>query len=82
MTYACPTWEFAADSLSFELQRLQNKVLWTTGNLARCTPTSGLRVAFKIPYIYDFVTKLCRQQTEVMLNHETVNFRNIAQDDV
>jgi hypothetical protein len=27
MTYACPTWEFAADSLSFELQRLQNKVL-------------------------------------------------------
>jgi hypothetical protein len=25
-------------------------------------------VAFKIPYVYDYITKLCRTQAEVILN--------------
>jgi hypothetical protein len=29
MTYACPAWEFAADTYLLKLQRLQNKVLRT-----------------------------------------------------
>jgi hypothetical protein len=34
-------------------------------------------MAFKLPYIYDYITKLCRQQAEVIQNHE--NVRNIGQ---
>jgi hypothetical protein len=29
--------------------------------------------------IYDYITKLCRQQAEVLQNHENANVRNIAQ---
>jgi hypothetical protein len=29
-----------------------------------------MHVAFQIPYVYDYVTKLCRKQTEVIQNHE------------
>jgi hypothetical protein len=32
-------------------------------------------IAFKLPYIYDYITKLCRQQAEVIQNH----VRNIGQ---
>jgi hypothetical protein len=32
-----------------------------------------------IPYVYDFITKLCRQQAEVILNHDNENVRNIGQ---
>jgi hypothetical protein len=66
MTYATPAWEFAADSHFVKLQRLQNKVLRTIGNLPRSTPIRDLHMAFKIPYVYDYITKLCRQQAEVI----------------
>jgi hypothetical protein len=36
-------------------------------------------MAFKIPYVYDYITKLCRQQAEVILNHDNENVRNIGQ---
>jgi hypothetical protein len=29
--------------------------------------------------IYDYITKLCRQQAEVIQNHENKNVRNIGQ---
>jgi hypothetical protein len=29
--------------------------------------------------MYDYVTKLCRQQAEVIQNHENTNVRNIGQ---
>jgi hypothetical protein len=35
MTYACPTWELAGDTYNLKLQRLQNKVLGTTGNFSK-----------------------------------------------
>jgi hypothetical protein len=28
-----------------------------------------MHVALKIPYVYDYITKLCRTQKEVILNH-------------
>jgi hypothetical protein len=59
-----------------KLQRLQNKVLRTTVNLPRCTPTRDLHMAFKIPYLYDFIIKLCKQQATVTLNHENANIRS------
>jgi hypothetical protein len=61
------------------LQRLQNKVLRTIGNFPRRTPVRDLHVAFRIPYVYDFITKLCRQQAEVIQNHHNTNVRNIGQ---
>jgi hypothetical protein len=29
-----------------------------------------LPTAFNLPYVYDYVTKLCKQQTEVMQHYE------------
>jgi hypothetical protein len=79
MTYVCPTWEFAADTHLMKLQRLQNRVLRGIGNLDRRTPVRDLHLAFKIPYVYDYITKLCRRQAEVILNHENPNVRAIGQ---
>jgi hypothetical protein len=78
MTYACPTWEFAADTHLMKLQRLQNRVLRAIGNHDRSTPVRDLHLAFKIPYVYDYITKLCRRQA-VILNHENLNVRAIGQ---
>jgi hypothetical protein len=79
MTYACPAWEIAADALLLKLQRLQNKVLRNTGNFPRCTPVRDLHTAFNLPYVYEYITKLCRQQTEVIQNHENEHVRGIGQ---
>jgi hypothetical protein len=62
-----------------KLQRLQNRVLRTIGNLPRRTSVRELHVAFKIPYIYDYIMKLCRQQAEVVQNRDNENVRNIGQ---
>jgi hypothetical protein len=79
LTYACPAWEFAADSCLLKLQRMRNKVMHTIGNLPRRSQTRDLHFGLKIPYIYDFVTELCRQQVKVTLNHENVNICDIGQ---
>jgi hypothetical protein len=50
--------EFAADNHVLKLQRLENKVLRTTCNFPRRTPVRDLHMAFKLPYGYDYVTKL------------------------
>jgi hypothetical protein len=79
MTYACPVWEFAADNHLLKLQRLQNIVLRTAGNFPRRAPVHDLHMAFILPYVYDYITKLCRQQAEIIPTHENVNVRNIGQ---
>jgi hypothetical protein len=63
------------------LERLQNNVLCTIGNFTRRTPVREWHMALKLPYEYDYITKLRRQQTEVILNHENENVRNIGQGD-
>jgi hypothetical protein len=68
MTYACPTWVHAADAHLLKLQRLQKRVLRAIGNLDRQTLGRKMHVAFKIPYVYDYITKLCRTPAEVILN--------------
>jgi hypothetical protein len=70
MTYACPAWDFAAESHLLKLQRLQNKVLRTIGSFPRRTSVRDMHVGFQIPYVYDYITKLCRQQAEVIQNHK------------
>jgi hypothetical protein len=79
MTYACPAWEFAADTHLLRLQRLQNKVLRTIGNFARRTPVRELHKAFNIPYTYDYITKLRRQQAKIVQNNGNANVCNIGQ---
>jgi hypothetical protein len=64
MTYACPAWELTADSYLLKLQRPQNKVLRTIGNYPRCTSVRDFHMGFNLPYVYDYVTKLCRRQVK------------------
>jgi hypothetical protein len=72
-TYGCPAWEIVAGIYLLKLQPLQNKVLCTTGNFPGCTSVRGLYTAFNLLYVYDYITKLCRQQAEVIRNHEKAN---------
>jgi hypothetical protein len=72
-------WDFAADTHLLKLQRLQNKVLRSICNFPRCTPVRELHKAFSIPYVYDHMTKLSRQQAEVIQNNEDANVCNIGQ---
>jgi hypothetical protein len=62
-----------------KLQRLQNKVLRTIGTFLRRTSVRDMHVAFQIPYVYDYITKSCRQQAEVIQNRENENVRYIGQ---
>jgi hypothetical protein len=64
------SWEFTADNHLLKLQRLQITVLRTTGNFPTGTSVRDLDMAFKLPYIYDYIKKLCRQQAEVIENHK------------
>jgi hypothetical protein len=38
-----------------------------------------LHLEFKIPYVYDYITKLYRRQAEVIPNHENPNALAIGQ---
>jgi hypothetical protein len=79
MTYARHAWVFAAANHLPKLHRLQNKVLRTIGNFPRRTPVRDFHMTFILPYIYDYTTKLCRQQAEVIHNNEKQNVCNIEQ---
>jgi predicted nucleic acid-binding Zn ribbon protein len=37
-------------------------------------------MAFHLPYIYDYITKLCGQQADVMQNHENANVRDVGKN--
>jgi hypothetical protein len=71
--------KYAVDVHLFKLQRLQNRLLRATGNIGRCTPVRELHMAFKIPYVYDYITILCRTLVEIKLNHVNPNLRGIGQ---
>jgi hypothetical protein len=56
------------------MQLLQNRVIRTTGYVPRRMSVRDMHLAFQVPYVCDYVTKLRRKQAE--LNHE--NVRNIG----
>jgi hypothetical protein len=78
MTYACPTWELATDIYLLKWQRLQNKVLRIIWNFPRRTLVRDLHTAFNLPYVYKYIIKLCRQQAEVIQNHENEHVRSLG----
>jgi hypothetical protein len=55
MTYACPAWEFTADTHLMKLQHLQNKVLCTTDTFPRNT-ILDMHISLQIPYEYDYTS--------------------------
>jgi hypothetical protein len=75
MTYARSTWEYSTDAHLLKLQRKQIRAFRAIENRERRTPIRELHVAFKIPYVYDYITKFCRVQAEGILNHEDPNVR-------
>jgi hypothetical protein len=64
------------DARLSKLQHPKNRVLCATGNLDRCTPVHHLHATFKIPYVYDYVTKLCRKAVQ---DHLIPNVRATGQ---
>jgi hypothetical protein len=81
MTYASPVWEFAADTHLMKLQCLQNKVLRTIGKFLRNTPIRDMHISFQIPDVYDYITKSCRPQAQVIQHQENIHVRNIGQSE-
>jgi hypothetical protein len=64
--------------LPLKIAARAKQVLHTTGNSPWCTPVHDLCMAFNLPYVYDYITKLCRQQAEVVKNHENEHVRSIG----
>jgi hypothetical protein len=48
----------------------KKQFLRTTDIFSGCTLVRYLYLAFQVPYIYDYVMNLCRQQAELIQNHE------------
>jgi hypothetical protein len=80
MTYACPALEFAADNHILKLQLLQNRfsapleIFQGAHRFAIYIWLSNFRI-----YEYDYITKLCMHQAEVIQNHESANVHNTGQ---
>jgi hypothetical protein len=80
IVYAYPTWEYAAGAHLLKLQPLENRVLRAIGNRGRRMLVRDVHVAFKSPYVYAYITKLCRTQAEVILvDRRNPNVRVIGQ---
>jgi hypothetical protein len=79
ITYVCRTCELSADNYLLTLQRLRNKILCIIGNFSECTSVHVLNRAFNQPYVYDYITKLCRKQSEVIQNYENEHVCGVGQ---
>jgi hypothetical protein len=80
MTYACPTWEFAANTPSVQIAESVKQGSphhWQFSKVH--TLVRELHKAFSILYIYNYMTRLCRKQAQTIQNHGNANVRNIGQ---
>jgi hypothetical protein len=68
-----------ADTHPMKLQRLQDKILYTIGKFPRNISNPDMHISLQIPYVYDYITKLCRQQAHVIEHHENIHVRNTGQ---
>jgi hypothetical protein len=67
MVYACPTWEYVADTHLLKPQLLQNRVLSAVASVDRCTLVCRMHMAYKSSYSY--IRELCRKQAELFQNY-------------
>jgi hypothetical protein len=81
MFSVCPTCDYAADAYFFKLQGLQNPDRCATGNFNRRASVREFHLDFKIPYVYNYVKKLCRKQAEAIQNHLNPNLRAFRQEE-
>jgi hypothetical protein len=79
MTYACPTWEYAADAHLLKFQRLQIRALSLQHILTGANHSANCAWFSKFFTCYDCITKLCRTQGEVFLNHGNPSVRGTGQ---
>jgi hypothetical protein len=54
-------------------------VVSSRGKFPRNTPIRDMHISFQIPYVYDCISKLCRQQAQVIQHYEYTHVRNIGQ---
>jgi hypothetical protein len=47
----------------------------------RNTPIRDMHISLQIPYVYGYITKLCRQEAQVIQRHENIHVRNIGQSE-
>jgi hypothetical protein len=64
--------------MTYAFNACKIRVLHTTGNLPRRTPTRALLRVFSIPDVYIYITK---KQAEVIQTHDTVNVRNLGKNE-
>jgi hypothetical protein len=79
MIYSCPAWELAAYTHLLKLQRMQNNVLSSTANFSKTHTSPRFAHGLHLLHVYDYITKLCRRQAEVIQNHEHEYVRGIGQ---
>jgi hypothetical protein len=49
------------------------------GKFPRNIPIRDMRICLQIPYVYDYINKLCIQQAQVIQDHENKHVRNTGQ---
>jgi hypothetical protein len=59
-----------------KLQPLQNKVLRTTGKFPRIIQITDMHISFQIPYLFDYIIKLCGQQAQIIQRHENIKLQD------
>jgi hypothetical protein len=63
---------FSAANLWIQNGRLQRQI-------SKNTPIRDLHISLQIPYVYDYITKLCRQRAQVIQHHANIHVPNIVQ---
>jgi hypothetical protein len=79
MSYACLACKFKANTRLLKLCTALSKQRLATSLIIfpKCILVRKLHMAFRVTYIYDHITKLCRQQAKVIQNHENANVHDI-----
>jgi hypothetical protein len=47
-------------------------------NFTKNTPIRDMHISLQIPYVHDYITKLCKQ-AQAIQHHEIIHVRNIGQ---
>jgi hypothetical protein len=74
-----PCLEICGRHSHFEIAAPQKKLLLTTGKFSMWTLARDLHVAIHLLCVYDYVTKLCKQQVEMTRDHENEYIRGTGQ---